>query len=353
MSRILPSGPEIQKSFGQDAIRFFDQAVAIADMGDGIKAFCGVMAAVLASDVRIVLIDEPEAFLHPPTARKLGTNLVILGAERQGSLVVSTHSADVLMGCVQAGKCLNIVRLTYQEDMATARLLPPDEIRQLMLDPLLRSTAVLSALFYRGAVVCEGDSDRVLYQEINERLIASGQPGCADCVFLNAQNKSTIRRIIEPLRKMGVPAAAVVDLDILKGDDLKDLLRAASVPDGVVKGLGQLRGEIEAAFKRGGRDPGKDGIDALAGDERESAQKLLSDLKEYGIFVVPVGNLERWLPELNVVGEKSQWLSNVLTALGSDPGSARYVLPKAGDVWSFIEEIGHWIVNPHRKGVPD
>ncbi len=257
------------------------------------------------------------------------------------------------MGCVQAGKCLNIVRLTYQEDMATARLLPPDEIRQLMLDPLLRSTAVLSALFYRGAVVCEGDSDRVLYQEINERLIASGQPGCADCVFLNAQNKSTIRRIIEPLRKMGVPAAAVVDLDILKGDDLKDLLRAASVPDGVVKGLGQLRGEIEAAFKRGGRDPGKDGIDALAGDERESAQKLLSDLKEYGIFVVPVGNLERWLPELNVVGEKSQWLSNVLTALGSDPGSARYVLPKAGDVWSFIEEIGHWIVNPHRKGVPD
>ena len=50
------------------------------------------------------------------------------------------------MGCVQSGVPINIVRLTYTQGDATARLLPNDKLLQLMRNPLLRSTGVVDGL---------------------------------------------------------------------------------------------------------------------------------------------------------------------------------------------------------------
>jgi hypothetical protein len=49
-----------------------------------------------------------------------------------------------------------------------------------MRDPLLRSVGVLGALFYNGAVICEADADRALYQELNERLLAHSKHGAVE-----------------------------------------------------------------------------------------------------------------------------------------------------------------------------
>ena len=80
-------------------------------------------------------------------------------------------------------------------------------------------------------MVCEADADRAFYEEINRRLTASGLGHVKDALFLNAVNKQTIRRIVKPLRQMGVPAVAVVDLDILKKDGFNTLLEDCFVPD--------------------------------------------------------------------------------------------------------------------------
>lgn len=91
--------------------------------------------------------------------------------------------------------------------------------------PLMRSTGALSALFHEGAVVCEGDSDRTLYQEINDRLSAFDHRRSAEALFLNAHSKQATAKLAGPLREMGIPAAVVVDFDILKpSDDFKNLL---------------------------------------------------------------------------------------------------------------------------------
>jgi predicted ATP-dependent endonuclease of OLD family len=41
-------------------------------MSDGVRAFTGIITEVIAGDPNILLIDEPEAFLHPSLAYKLG-----------------------------------------------------------------------------------------------------------------------------------------------------------------------------------------------------------------------------------------------------------------------------------------
>jgi predicted ATP-dependent endonuclease of OLD family len=161
-----------------------------------------------------MLIDEPDAFLHPPLARRLGANMVTLSQEKDASLIVATHSGDFLMGCLEADPFASIVRLTYENNIATARSLEPSDLRYLMNDPLLRSTAPLRGLFHRGAIVTEADTDRAFYDEINQRLLNAGR-GIREGLFLNAQNKDTVHKLVDPLRKIGIPTAAIVDLDFI------------------------------------------------------------------------------------------------------------------------------------------
>ena len=57
----------------------------------------------------------------------------------------------------------------------------------------------------------------ILGERDNERLLAENDPrGISNCLFLNAQNKQTVWDIVKPLRELGIPALAIVDIDILK-----------------------------------------------------------------------------------------------------------------------------------------
>jgi ABC-type cobalamin/Fe3+-siderophores transport system ATPase subunit len=353
MSRIPLPRPDIEKLITtEEAELFQNQATEISQFGDGVRAFTGIIASVLSSDYRRILIDEPEAFLHPPLVRRLGKILSQLASERQGNVFASTHSADFVMGCIQSGSLVNIVRLTYQDNIPSARILPGGELQQMMHDPLLRSTGTIGALFHRGAVVCEGHTDRVLYEEINERLLGIGE-GMKDVLFLNAMNKQTIYKVISLLRKMGIPAAAVVDLDIIKDRDLSVLLKAANVPTDLAKLWSNLKNSISNKFSELNVDPKKEGLDILDKESQTVALHLLDNVAEYGVFIVPVGEVERWLPHVGATGEKTKWIVSLFGLIGTDQESQQYVRPDKGDVWDFIRRISNWVTNPDRKGMAD
>ncbi|MBN2089252.1 AAA family ATPase [candidate division KSB1 bacterium] len=350
MSKRPPSEPKEERALDSDAINFHSEATYIGEFGDGVKAFTGIISSLICSNHRIMLIDEPEAFLHPTLSRKLGREMANLANERSGHVFASTHSSHFLMGCIDSGQPINIVRLTYNEPIATARLLQSKKVKQLMRDPLLRSTKVLEALFTFGAVVCEGDSDRAFYDEVNCRLQMEERNAVPDSIFLIAQNKQTVRKIIKPLREMGIPAAAILDFDIFKNNDLPELLKACFVPSEIVHSLGQLRGDVVKHFEE--LDMKKGGIGLLSGGAVESCQSLLDQLAEYGVFVVPCGELENWLGYLEVKAPKNEWLPAMFDRMKSNPNDSDYVKPREGNVWEFIENISAWIKNERRKGMP-
>lgn len=331
---------------------FHGRATDIAEMSDGIRAFTGLTAAVLSADYRVMLVDEPEAFLHPPLTRKLGKRLTQLASERGANVLAATHSPDFVMGCITAGQAVNIVRLTHRGGVPGARLLAAEELETMMSDPLLRSTGVLGALFHEGAVVCEADADRVFYAEVNERLLAEGAPGADGVVFLNAQNKQTVRRIVRPLREMGLPAAAVLDLDLLKGrEDFRDLLAAAFVPRVFWEPWEEQRRRVHQKITNHVYKDG--GLMRLHGEARQAADDLLEKLREYGIFLVPVGELECWLTELEVGGHGPEWLTAVFGKMGTNPSDSAYKRPTGGGVWRFMQQVAAWIREPRRKGMGD
>lgn len=339
------------------ALAFHLGTTSINDASDGVKAFTGIISEVVAGDPRILLIDEPEAFLHPALASKLGTELSRAALVSDKRVLVSTHSPAFVMGCIHSGAPVTIIRLTFRGGQATARTLPSSEILELMRNPLLRSTGVLSGLFYEFVVVTESDADRAFYQEINERLLRlKPEWGIPNCLFINAQNKQTIHTILKPLRKLGIPAAAIVDIDVVKegGTVWSNLLRGAHVPQISETSLAQLRHSVKTAMDSTHKDMKRDGgLAILNGGDREAARNLFDQLAEYGVFVVPGGELESWLKALRVGGKSPGWLIGIFEKMGEDPDDSNYVKPGVDDVWKFLSEMKQWLVNPSRKGIPE
>jgi ABC-type lipoprotein export system ATPase subunit len=357
LSREAPPSPSVERGLDEKAIRFHAETLPLQEQSDGIQCYVGMITALLSLPLRLVLIDEPEAFLHPPLARRLGGAVAEIARDRDARVVAATHSAEFLRGCVESPAATSIVRLTYERatGKATARSLTTGELRPLMAEPLLRSTRALEGLFHRAVVVGESDSDRAFYDEINRRLRVVGR-GVVDAQFVNAQNWSTEARVIGPLRRLGVPAAGILDLDTLwnSKSEWRPLYRAVGLTDGDPE---RLRLEAEQAFLA--RDASeraackKRGIAALPAAKRSRMRAFLAELAEYGIFVVPGGELESWLRSLGVpASPKHAWIVQMLTKLGTDPGKPDYVHPARGGVWRFLDGIERWVQNPARKGIP-
>lgn len=343
----------IERSLEKDALEFQRQGSLIDTASDGVKAYAGLLAEIMAGDPRILLMDEPEAFLYPPLAQKMGKEVAQLLKDQGKYLFTATHSPYFIMGCIQAGVPINIVRLTYKKGEATARLLKSEKLKELMYDPLLRSANVISALFYENVIVTEGDSDRAFYQEINERLLAE-ERGIANTLFLNAQNKQTIPKLIKPLRDLGIPVAGIYDLDILKdgGREATRHMAAGYIPDILYGGFGTTRSRLDDKLKEQ-KAYQQGGIDSLSQVDRQAAEKFIKDYAEYGLFIVPKGVLESWLKDLGVEKRKSDWLIAIFERMGSDPNDPAYVKPARDDVWLFMENIKKWFEDPLRKGLPE
>lgn len=355
MSPRPPADVAEERGWDDRAISFHSAAEDRESLSDGVVCFTGLVAATVALPHRVLLVDEPEAFLHPPLARLLGSSLSSLSKERGATLVAATHSAEFLMGCIDSGVEATIIRLTYEAGMGGARTLSPADLKSLITDPLLRSTRALTGLFHQGVVVGESDHDRAFYDEINRRLTEK-ERGATDTFFTNAQNWHTIARVIKPLRQLGVPAAAVLDLDTLTGPkrEWEKLYRAMSLDVATEARLEAERETVKGFLSALSKpDLKRKGLLALGRTRRATTRSFLTELAEYGVFVVPVGELESWLSNLGVASRaKRKWIVGVFRALGSNPASATWVAPGRGDVWAFLDGIGSWIANPTRKGLP-
>jgi len=195
----------------------------LSAQGDGMRAFMGMLLTIKTSKYRLIVIDEPEAFLHPPQARLLGRILAEQHADGT-QIVVATHSEDIVQGVTSAapptGYDPTIVRLNRRGPDFSAFQISVEKVQQLYHDPLLRHSSVMSGLFYQGVAVCEGDSDCTYYQAVLAHLVSSSTVAARDVHFMHCGGKARIWKALDALRSANVPAVALVDFDVLKSDEI-------------------------------------------------------------------------------------------------------------------------------------
>lgn len=354
LSARAPLDFEEEQSLTQRSANFHGEATLLAHASDGTRAFCGILTEVMSGNPDLLLLDEPEAFLHPGLSYKLGLEMARQVQHSKKNIFVSTHSPNFLMGCVASGVPVNVIRMTYRAGVGTARLLPSEKLSNLMRNPLLRSANVLSALFFDNVVLTEGDTDRAFYQEINNRLLASGEErGIPNALFVNANGKDAIPVMMEPLRDLGVAVAAIYDMDFVKdgGASATRRLRAAKFPEQFITSIGSMRSAVKADLEKQDPDYKKNGgAQVLVGDALRAFETYRKQLGNFGIFLVLVGEVEGWLKSLGINGHAAQWLIPMFERMGEE-GQDGYLLPKKGDVWDFLDEVNVWLRDPNRSGM--
>lgn len=330
---------KVGKDFGaipdsrEELDKLLRDANPLADQGDGYKSFAGVAIAMLTFSERVLLLDEPEAFLHPAQARALGRWLAVQAKKRSAQVIVASHSADLLWGIVSANCDATVIRLNRSDVGTTYHVIKPEATSELVQSPLLSSQPVLDALFHRGVIVCEGDPDRAIYQTIAHNVIEGSNGG--EFLFIHSNGKDAMKKPIQLLRDAGAPVCAITDIDVLNSPKtLADIVisltseePSATICDLQAKvattveqvsqeklleslmslvsewvskthtDLRQARRSLVAIARQGSKwDVVKSrGIDCFEGEVRHSLNELLDNLSKIGLFVVPCGELESWI----------------------------------------------------------
>ncbi|MBA3573174.1 MAG: ATP-binding protein, partial [Pyrinomonadaceae bacterium] len=213
-------------------IERLEELPTLHTQGDGMRSFAGVLLATSVGRESIMLIDEPEAFLHPPQARLLGTTLVE-DRNRERQLFIATHSTDILRGVLDTeSPNVRVVRIRRSGSTNTVRLLSNERIKQLWGDPLLRYSNILDGLFHEAVVVCEADADCRFYAAVLDAVLTGRKDDAKrpDLMFTHCGGKPRLPVVIRALREVDVPVRAVADFDILsEKEPLKAIVEALAI----------------------------------------------------------------------------------------------------------------------------
>ena len=327
--------------------------------GDGMRSFVGVILNTFVSNHSILLIDEPEAFLHPPQARLLGKMLAKdLPSDRQ--LFLATHSEDLLKGLLDSGVTnIKVIRIRRDGDINIINQLDESDIKEIWQDPLLRHSNVLNGLFHSRVVICESDSDCRFYSAILYSLYEESSELSPDVLFISCGGKDRIPTVIKSLKRLDVPISVVADFDVLndinpiqsiiqelKGDwaaieadwklvkDSIDSKKPEIEKDELKKEIMQVFEDVDSKiFPRNklktikellrkaspwshAKQVGKSFIPSA--DPTKSFNDLIQKANECGLFIVEQGELESFAKSIGNHGPK--WVNEVLQKdLKNDP----------------------------------
>lgn len=330
-------------------------AEELEKQGDGFRSFAGVALAMLTYPTRVLLLDEPEAFLHPAQARVLGRWVGAQASRRPAQVIIATHSADFLAGLIAGSEDATILRLNRTEMSTRFHEIPRTVTTGLIESPLLSSQPVLDSLFHRGVIICEGDPDRAVYQTVAQRFYAN-QHG-EEFLFIHSNGKDAARFPAKLLRESGTAVCVIADFDILNSEatlrDIVEGLQGGSLDEDIkqlrdeissvietksqTQSLEELKANVTAWFDQLGDDlrrarkslvsfaragsnkwdqAKKDGVSLLPPSDAAKAGVLIARLSSLGLFVVPCGELESWM---NLgLSKGSKWNQAALQALHAD-----------------------------------
>ena len=217
-----------------------------------------------------------------------------------------------------------------------------DIIQELWTRPELRYSNALEGVFHEQTIICEDDSDCRLFNAMADYLEGKDDRQWLDTAYVPTGGKHGVSKIAQVLRSIGVPIKAVFDIDFLSeknlvedtvkafGGDWGDFARLWSRLDAAVrKGvkakstheikaelIGLLEASLDENLPRGTiiekmkqnsawshvKHFGKAAFPK--GDTQTCYKDLKNKLEGIGIYLVEVGEIENFCPEIGKHGPK-------------------------------------------------
>lgn len=318
-------------------LNIFDDLITampkLQEQGDGMRSFASILLDTFTSEHTITLIDEPEAFLHPPQARLIGKMLAKNNpCNRQ--LFISTHSNEFLQGLLDANnKNVNVIHIHRNDNLNHMSVLNNLKIKTLWSNPLLRYSNILSGLFHEKVVVCESDYDCLFYQAIMDAMYEIKAQIAPDILFTHCGGKDRIGTVIAALRALNVTVVAIADFDLLNNKSkFKEIVTAFNIswdntleaPMNVIYDSMNSKNDSWKNIKQIGKY-------GFTGDEPPAYETVENHCLAMGLFIIPFGEIECF--DKTVKKSKKEWVYYILE--NCDLAKE----PKLSDARAFVQSV--------------
>jgi predicted ATPase len=198
----------------------------LANQGDGMRSLLGILIPLVTATYPIFIIDEPEAFLHPPQAFALGQELGRISGERGVQVILATHDRNLLAGLLNSSSPLSVVRLVRTKDSTVAHQLKSQDLKAIWDDPVLKYSNVLDGLFHELVVLAENERDCRFYEaaldartpDADLRETRTLAVPATDVLFVPTSGTGGMPRVARALGALKVPVLACPDIDVLDNE---------------------------------------------------------------------------------------------------------------------------------------
>jgi energy-coupling factor transporter ATP-binding protein EcfA2 len=359
--------------------------------GDGLKSYVGICIALLLGRRPLCLIDEPELCLHPPQASAMGRFIGRYGSSASQATFVSTHSSHVLRGVMETAESLQILRLTKEGNTFKGHMISNEVLREAVQRPIVRTETILDGVFANAITIVEAEGDRAVYEaalaglkSVDPGMVIESSQRPGDIVFIPVGGTGGIVDIAGFYRRLRIPVAIVADLDLLMDlDKLTRILNIACDPNtsrDLLTRCRQVGDEIKRCPPTMAQEDVKESLRTLAlrrvewekGDDitlkaelrglaakidrmrrlknggvaafkeqpviQAQLEYIVARLRAIGLLLVPVGELEHWLPELmsgTSKEKKAEWANVAAMKVRDTPSEAKELIKFIKDMVAF------------------
>ena len=308
--------------------RLTESTVPLKDQGDGMRSFASVILHLLAPITpSILILDEPEAFLHPPQAKLLG-ELIAKERSSRSQLFIATHSPDVLNGLLNvAPEHLRVLRIRREGNANCVKELDKERAKEISTDPLMKYSSVMSGLFHQRVIICESDADCTFYSSLLDlpEIHGDTQP---DVFFVHANGKDRMAKLAKALRELDVPVDIIVDMDILRSEDAFKK---------IIETLGGDWNKIQPVTQTIRRSMEEHKPYLNAGEIKQAIHLVLENIQPKKEFPK-----EKWQRIETIFKKAAPW--EFLKKAGESALPPGQVTKKFQDLRTLCEDVGLWIV---------
>lgn len=304
-------------SLSQESLEYFSSQRDLESCSDGIKSLIELLFKLYSSTAKVFLLDEPDLFLHPPYAKKLGTLINAHSIQKNSQFFIATHNQNLLAGILEAQDSdLNVFRFTYIKNKPSIKKLENKVLKQIIKDPNLRFSGILESIFSEGVILVEGPGDRnAYYLALDFYLSRHPKERIDGLSFVFSGGKPKVPEMAEKLGKLGIPYVIIFDADVLSGENLINLFNKINSSNKGI--LSSIKDDFTNEYKKRLK-PGEKlgelfkivGLKSLTEEEREKYTILETVLSSNGVFIVEEGFLEKTVSEIYSQVEKESDMKN-------------------------------------------
>lgn len=217
---------------------------SLEDKGDGIKSLAaiGIVQSMSFENAQgrslMLLIEEPEAHLHPDAIHSLRNVLIEISAKPNVQVIISTHSPILID---RENLSNNILIL---QDHKASKASSISQIRETL------GVRVIDNLSFKKAILVEGESDKRYFEKIcsEHSMILDSKIKQGEIAFVNVGSASKVDYQVRLYNSIMVPTLVILDSDA-SGAQMRDKLLQSKIKLQsevlMIKSAGMKQSELE------------------------------------------------------------------------------------------------------------